>query len=71
MCVRGYKKRGWCGHLGILLTRGSLIRLAYLSYVKYAMTRIEMLRYHGVTPYVVFDGDRLPAKARTEADRET
>lgn len=29
-----------------------------------------MLRHHGIRPYVVFDGDRLPSKARTEEDRE-
>ncbi|PWN38935.1 hypothetical protein IE81DRAFT_343651 [Ceraceosorus guamensis] len=33
------------------------------------MTRVRMLQHYGVTPYLVFDGDRLPAKAKTEADR--
>lgn len=28
-----------------------------------------MLLYFGVTPYLVFDGDNLPSKAATEADR--
>lgn len=39
------------------------------KYVEYAMAHIHMLRHHGITPYVVFDGDRLPAKAKTEEDR--
>lgn len=29
-----------------------------------------MLLYFGVTPYLVFDGDNLPSKAGTEADRQ-
>jgi len=29
-----------------------------------------MLRYFGVTPYMVFDGDYLPGKSGTEAERE-
>jgi exonuclease-1 len=29
-----------------------------------------MLQHFGVTPYIVFDGDYLPSKAATEADRE-
>ncbi|KAL5641056.1 hypothetical protein ACGC1H_001508 [Rhizoctonia solani] len=39
-------------------------------YVDYAMHRVRMLRHHGITPYVVFDGGPLPAKRGTEKDRE-
>jgi len=39
-------------------------------YVDYVMHRVRMLRHFGVTPYLVFDGDYLPSKARTEAERE-
>lgn len=39
-------------------------------YINYALYRIRMLQYHGITPYVVFDGDRLPSKGGTEEDRE-
>jgi exonuclease-1 len=28
-----------------------------------------MLRHHGVTPFLVFDGGPLPAKRGTEVDR--
>jgi exonuclease 1 len=33
------------------------------------MHRVKMLIYFGVTPYLVFDGDNLPSKAATEAER--
>ena len=39
-------------------------------YVNYAMHRVRMLKYYGVTPYVVFDGGLLPSKMGTEGDRE-
>lgn len=42
-----------------------------VQYVNYAVHRIRMLRHHGVKPYVVFDGDRLPSKGRTEDDRQS
>ena len=33
------------------------------------MHRVRMVKYFGVTPYVVFDGDFLPSKAATESSR--
>ena len=33
------------------------------------MHRVRMLIHFGVIPYIVFDGDRLPSKAATEAER--
>ncbi|KAK4124599.1 hypothetical protein N657DRAFT_644845 [Parathielavia appendiculata] len=39
------------------------------KYVDFAMHRVRMFKYFGVTPYVVFDGDFLPSKAKTEASR--
>ncbi|KAL2163414.1 hypothetical protein VTH06DRAFT_5471 [Thermothelomyces fergusii] len=38
-------------------------------YVDFAMHRVRMFKYFGVTPYLVFDGDFLPSKAKTEAAR--
>lgn len=38
-------------------------------FVDFAMHRVRMLYHFGVTPYLVFDGDRLPNKAATENDR--
>ncbi|CCC13206.1 hypothetical protein SMACR_06425 [Sordaria macrospora] len=40
------------------------------KYVDYAMHRVKMFKHFGVTPYVVFDGDYLPSKAKTELDRD-
>lgn len=34
------------------------------------MHRVKMFKHFGVTPYVVFDGDYLPSKAKEELDRE-
>ncbi|KAI5477622.1 exonuclease 1 [Pseudohyphozyma bogoriensis] len=41
-----------------------------VQYVNYSMHRIRMLKYHQVTPIVVFDGGLLPSKMGTEDDRE-
>jgi exonuclease-1 len=34
------------------------------------MYRVRMLRYHGITPFVVFDGGPLPAKQGTGLARQ-
>ncbi|BGP55305.1 hypothetical protein JCM8202_000618 [Rhodotorula sphaerocarpa] len=41
-----------------------------IKYVNYAMHRVRMLKYFGVTPVMVFDGGLLPSKMGTEDDRE-
>jgi exonuclease-1 len=33
------------------------------------MRKIEMFKFFGVKPYVVFDGGYLPSKASTEQER--
>lgn len=33
------------------------------------MHKVRLLVYHGVAPYIVFDGGPLPAKAGTETER--
>ena len=38
-------------------------------YVTYCLFRANLLRHHGITPVMVFDGDRLPAKRREEEER--
>ena len=38
-------------------------------YVRYCVHRAQMLRHFGVTPVIVFDGDRLPAKGGEEKER--
>ncbi|KAG0142845.1 hypothetical protein CROQUDRAFT_49688 [Cronartium quercuum f. sp. fusiforme G11] len=39
-------------------------------HIDYVMARVDLLRHHGVIPYVVFDGDALPGKRGTEELRE-
>lgn len=39
------------------------------KYVDYVMHRVQMLQHYGVKPYLVFDGDYLPSKAKTETER--
>ncbi|KAL2117522.1 hypothetical protein VTJ04DRAFT_7182 [Mycothermus thermophilus] len=39
------------------------------KYVDFAMLRVRMFKHFGVTPYIVFDGDFLPSKAKTEESR--
>ncbi|XVE58835.1 hypothetical protein DITRI_Ditri04bG0200800 [Diplodiscus trichospermus] len=38
-------------------------------YIDYFMHRINLLRYHKITPVVVFDGANIPCKAATENER--
>ena len=40
-------------------------------FVDFSLNRVRMLIHFGVTPYLVFDGDYLPSKASTEAERAT
>ena len=40
-------------------------------YIEFSMNRVRMLIHFGVVPYLVFDGDFLPGKAGTEAERAT
>ena len=39
------------------------------AYVDWCVKRVKLLLYHKVTPLMVFDGDRLPEKQKTEAER--
>ncbi|KAF9997284.1 Rad2 nuclease [Modicella reniformis] len=39
------------------------------KYVTYFMRKIDMFKFYGIKPYVVFDGGYLPSKAATEQDR--
>ncbi|KAJ5998748.1 hypothetical protein N7451_006558 [Penicillium sp. IBT 35674x] len=39
------------------------------KHIDFVLHRVRMLLYFGVVPYMVFDGDDLPSKAATEADR--
>ncbi|CAE6532527.1 unnamed protein product [Rhizoctonia solani] len=58
-------------HRGAYACAAQLVKGQYTTkYVDYAMHRVRMLRHHGITPYIVFDGGPLPAKRGTEKGRE-
>lgn len=40
------------------------------KYVDFCMQRVRLLKHHGISPYLVFDGGPLPAKLVTEKERE-
>ncbi|KKK24408.1 hypothetical protein AOCH_004792 [Aspergillus ochraceoroseus] len=39
------------------------------KHVDFVLSRVRMLLYFGISPYLVFDGDNLPSKSGTESDR--
>ncbi|KAL4988266.1 hypothetical protein BDW68DRAFT_159376 [Aspergillus falconensis] len=40
------------------------------KHIDFVLSRVRMLLYFGVKPYLVFDGDNLPSKSGTELDRQ-
>jgi hypothetical protein len=38
-------------------------------YINYFVSKVDMMRSHGVEPWVVFDGGRLPIKGNEESSR--
>nr|QDO16419.1 exonuclease 1 [Crypthecodinium cohnii]USW07883.1 exonuclease 1 [Crypthecodinium cohnii] len=40
------------------------------KFVHFFLKHCEMMRYHNIKPVIVFDGARLPAKAKEEANRQ-
>jgi exonuclease-1 len=48
--------------------RNSAVLISH-RFVDFAMHRVRMLQHFGVVPFLIFDGDYLPSKAATEADR--
>jgi exonuclease-1 len=52
-----------------LAERYSALCVCCCRYVTYCMSRVEMLRRHGVDPVIIFDGGRLPLKAEEEDTR--
>ena len=41
----------------------------HLRHIDFSMHRVRMLIHFGIIPYIVFDGDYLPSKAKTEVER--
>ncbi|KAL2835041.1 hypothetical protein BDW59DRAFT_2508 [Aspergillus cavernicola] len=40
------------------------------KHIDFVLSRVRMLLYFGVSPYIVFDGDNLPSKSGTEVKRQ-
>ena len=79
-----YFSKKWIGNWEFIDFCGKCIYAAYscsmelclnsegdkkLQYINYFMHRINLLRFHEITPVVVFDGGNIPCKAATEHDR--
>ncbi|KAG1668814.1 hypothetical protein FOA52_004908 [Chlamydomonas sp. UWO 241] len=57
-------------HKGAYCCSREIVQGVYTDrFVRYCMSRIEMIRHHGVRPIVVFDGGRLPSKSDEEDTR--
>ncbi|QRG38651.1 hypothetical protein FDK38_003068 [Candidozyma auris] len=60
---------GWL-HRGLISCAQDLCNDAPTrSYITSVMKKVDMLRYFGVEPYMVFDGSSLPTKEATNAER--
>ncbi|KAH8888618.1 hypothetical protein GQ53DRAFT_843538 [Thozetella sp. PMI_491] len=68
--VLGVDGYGWLHRGAIACAIDLALGKPTRKYVDYAMHRVNMMKYFGVTPYIVLDGDFLPSKAGTEASRE-
>ncbi|GAD99400.1 exonuclease [Paecilomyces variotii No. 5] len=68
LCVDAY---GWL-HRGTVACAVDLALDRHTSkHLDFVINRVRMLLYFGVTPYLVFDGDNLPSKSGTEAERHS
>ncbi|KKA28982.1 hypothetical protein TD95_000900 [Thielaviopsis punctulata] len=66
----GVDTYGWL-HKGVISCASQLaLNKPTKRYVEYCIYRIRMLQHYNITPYLVFDGDFLPSKAKTEALRQ-
>lgn len=61
---------GWL-HRGLISCAQELCQdVPTRKYITYVMKKVDMLRYFGVEPYLVFDGAFLPTKAETGKERK-
>ena len=59
----------WLHRGAYTCSRELVLELPTNKYILDFMKRINMLISYGITPFVVFDGSRLPAKNKTEKNR--
>ncbi|OBT90903.1 hypothetical protein VE02_00415 [Pseudogymnoascus sp. 03VT05] len=65
----GVDAYGWLHRGTISCTMDLVMGKPTRKFVDFAMHRVRMLQHFGVIPFLIFDGDYLPSKAATEADR--
>ena len=67
--AKSSSSRGSCGGCGE--SEEQDITMRNLKWVGYVKQYIDMLLHHNITVYLVFDGNNLPAKQKTEAERQS
>ena len=65
----GVDTYGWLHRGTISCAQDLALGRPTTKYIDYVLSRVRMLQFFNVTPYLVFDGDYLPSKAHTEAER--
>lgn len=67
----GVDAYGWLHRGSVACATDIVLGKPTTKFVDFSMSRVRMLLHFGVIPYMVFDGDYLPSKSSTEAERAT
>ncbi|GES57493.1 putative exonuclease [Aspergillus terreus] len=65
----GVDAYGWLHRGTVACAVDLVLERPTAKHIEFVLSRVRMLQYFGVTPYLVFDGDNLPSKSGTEAER--
>ncbi|KAL3426266.1 exo1 protein [Phlyctema vagabunda] len=65
----GIDAYGWLHRSTIACAMDLALGVPTTKFVEACMHKVRMLQHHGVIPFLIFDGDYLPSKAATEAER--
>ncbi|KAL5359759.1 hypothetical protein BJX96DRAFT_149033 [Aspergillus floccosus] len=65
----GVDAYGWLHRGTVACAVDLVLERPTAKHIEFVLNRVRMLLYFGVTPYLVFDGDNLPSKSGTEAER--
>ncbi|KAG2413739.1 hypothetical protein HFD88_002928 [Aspergillus terreus] len=65
----GVDAYGWLHRGTVACAVDLVLERPTAKHIEFVINRVRMLQYFGVTPYLVFDGDNLPSKSGTEAER--
>ncbi|OJJ48662.1 hypothetical protein ASPZODRAFT_1652967 [Penicilliopsis zonata CBS 506.65] len=66
----GVDAYGWLHRGTIACSIDLVLDRPTTKHIDFVLNRVRMLLYFGVRPYLIFDGDDLPSKAGTEAQRQ-